>query len=68
MQFRSESDHNRFICALRTLDVMIGARRWTEARLIVTHEIDWVSDPNPPGLREGWQDVLDFINRMDPGE
>lgn len=40
----------RFRCAMNTLYLMLVHERWYEAKSIVFHEIDWESDPAPPGL------------------
>lgn len=43
----SEDDRNRFVSAMRTLDVMISYRKWEEACAIVAHELNWLIDPEP---------------------
>lgn len=52
----------RFICAIRTLYIMLLYEKWYEAKQIVFHEIDWNMDPLPHGI-DSWGVVYQILAR-----
>lgn len=61
---------DRFSCAVTTLYMMLVNEKWYQAQQIVLCEIEWGTDPQPPGIENrvhdgccGWARIYEVLRK-----